>query len=258
MTVFKLGKLELPYELKRSESASRLHLTMTLDGLSVTAPENVDQAKIDETLHTKRRWIVENHASLREKYDQMHKIARFQTGAKVPYWGRLTRLTVGNADSSNVSYSNGITIHLDGNTPIETRDDVAESQLREWMKQRLQEEAKAFAKRHAKSLDVSVTALRVGSLKSRWGSCGENGIISLDWHLVFGPKKVLSYVIAHELAHLVVRNHGDAFWRKVRSVFGDYQAEHDWLMKNEHLLGYQRIPLAVLNKRCRSNEGCGI
>jgi predicted metal-dependent hydrolase len=246
MTVFRLGKLELPYELKRSETASRLHLTMTLDGLSVTAPENVDQAKIDETLHNKRRWIVENHASLREKYDQMHKIARFQTGAKVPYWGRLTRLTVKTADISNVSHSNGITIQLDGNTPMETRDDVAESQLREWMKQRLQEEAKAFAKRHAKSLDVSVTALRVGSLKSRWGSCGENGVISLDWHLVFGPKKVLSYVIAHELAHLVVRNHGDAFWRKVQAVFGEYKAEHDWLLKNEHLLGYQRIPLIML------------
>ena len=245
MTVFRLGKLELPYELKRSETASRLHLTMTLDGLSVTAPENVDQAKIDETLHIKRRWIVENHASLREKYDQMHKIARFQTGAKVPYWGRLTRLTVKNADISNVSYSNGITIQLDANTPMEARDDFAEDQLRDWMKLRLQEEAKAFAKRHAKSLDVSVTALRVGSLKSRWGSCGENGVISLDWHLVFGPKKVLSYVIAHELAHLVVRNHGDAFWRKVQAVFGEYQAEHDWLMKNEHLLGYQRIPLAA-------------
>lgn len=243
MTVFRLGKLELPYQLKRSETASRLHLSMTVDGLSVTAPENVDQAKINETLHTKRRWIVENHASLREKYDQMHKIARFQTGAKVPYWGRLTRLTVKTADSSHVSYSNGITIQLDANTPMEARDDVVESQLRDWMRQRLQEEAWAFAQRHAERLHVSVSALRVASLKSRWGSCGENGVISLDWHLVFGPKRVLSYVIAHELAHLVVRNHGDVFWRKVRSVFGDYETEHDWLMKNEHLLGYKRIPL---------------
>lgn len=243
MTVFKLGKLELPYELKRSETASRLHMTMTIDGLSVTAPEDVDQAKIDETLHTKRRWIVENHASLREKYDQMHKIARFQTGAKVPYWGRLTRLVVCTGDTTSVSYKNGISIQLEAKSPLESRDDVAEVQLRDWMKQRLQDEARTFAKRHAKTLEVSVAALRVGSLKSRWGSCGENGVVTLDWHLVFGPKKVLSYVIAHELAHLVVRNHGDAFWRKVRSVFGDYQTEHDWLMKNEHLLGYQRIPL---------------
>lgn len=245
MTVFKLGKLELPYELKRSETASRLHLTMTIDGLSVTAPEDVDQAKIDETLHTKRRWIVENHASLREKYDQMHKIALFQTGAKVPYWGRLTRLIVSTGDAANVSYRNGISIQLDAATPLESRDDFAEGQLRDWMKQRLQDEARSFSKRHAKNLDVTVSALRVGSLKSRWGSCGENGVITLDWHLVFGPKRVLSYVIAHELAHLVVRNHGDAFWRKVRSVFGDYQTEHDWLMKNEHLLGYQRIPLTL-------------
>jgi len=243
MTVFRLGKLELPYELKRSEKASRVHLTMTIEGLSVTAPECANQDKIDEILHTKRRWIVENHVLLREKFDQMHKIARFQTGAKVPYWGRLTRLTVNTGDAANVGYRNGISIQLEAKTQLETRDDLAEDQLRNWMKQRLQDEARSFAKRHAKSLDVTVSALRVASLKSRWGSCGENGVISLDWHLVFGPKRVLSYVIAHELAHIVVRNHGDGFWRKVRAVFGEYQSEHDWLMKNEHLLGYQRIPL---------------
>lgn len=81
------------------------------------------------------------------------------------------------------------------------------------------------------------------ALKSRWGSCGESGVVSLNWHLVFGPKRVLAYVIAHELTHLVVRNHGEDFWRKLRSVIGDCQHEHDWLMSNEHLLGYRRIPV---------------
>lgn len=248
MTVFKLGKLELPYELKRSDTASRLHLTMTIDGLSVTAPENVDQATIDETLQSKRRWIVENHTSLQEKYAQMHKIARFQTGAKVPYWGRLARLTVGTADKATIAYRNGIIIQLDENTPLETCDDVAESQLQDWLKLRLQDEARGFVTRHGRSLDVSCSALRISSLKSRWGSCGENGVVSLDWHLVFGPKRVLSYVIAHELTHLVVRNHGDGFWRKLRTIFGDYVLEHDWLMKNEHLLGYRKIPVFPYRK----------
>jgi predicted metal-dependent hydrolase len=243
MSVFRLGNLELPYELKRSEKASRIHLKMTVDGMSVTVPSLVHQEKIDETLYEKRRWIVENHFLLREKHNQMHKIARFQTGAKVPYWGRLTRLTVQSSGIANVSYQNGISITIDPMTPLDSYDEFAEVQLRKWMKGRLQEEAKIFAKRYARSLDVSLSSIRIASLASRWGSCGENGVISLDWHLVFGPKRVLSYVIAHELSHMVVRNHSDAFWRKVRAVFGEYQAEHEWLMKNEHLLGYKKIPI---------------
>ena len=243
MNVFTLGKLEVPYDLRRSETASRLHLEMNLDGLLVTAPEAVDLAKIEETLHTKRRWIVENHVKLREKYCQMHKIARFQTGAKVPYWGRLVRLAVNEEAKPSVEYLNGIAIGLPAMGSFEARDDAAEQLLREWLRVRLQEEARKHCRKFSRELGVQATALRIMALKSRWGSCGENGIVSLNWHLVFGPKRVLAYVIAHELTHLVVRNHSEAFWRKLRIVFGDFQLEHDWLMRNEHLLGYRRIPV---------------
>lgn len=82
-------------------------------------------------------------------------------------------------------------------------------------------------------------------MSTRWGSAGENRIITLDWHLVFAPKRVVEYVVAHELAHRVERNYGIAFSKTVRAAFGDYQTEHDWLARNEHLLGYKRIPLTM-------------
>ena len=243
MNVFTLGKLEVPYDLRRSETASRLHLEMTLDGMLVTAPEAVDLAKIEKTLHSKRRWIVENHVKLREKYNQMHKIARFQTGAKVPYWGRLARLVVNEDVTPSVEYLNGISIGLPSMCSFEVRDEAAEQLLREWLRVRLQEEARKHCRKFSRELGVQMPTIRIAALKSRWGSCGENGVVSLNWHLVFGPKRVLAYVIAHELTHLVVRNHGEDFWRKLRAVIGGCQHEHDWLMKNEHLLGYRRIPV---------------
>ena len=243
MRVFTLGKLDVPYDLRRSETASRLHLEMTLDGLLVTAPEAVDLARIEETLHTKRRWIVENHVKLREKYGQIHKIARFQTGAKVPYWGRLVRLAVNEEATPSVEYLNGIAIGLPAMGSFEAHDNAAEQLLREWLRLRLQEEARKRCRKFSRELGVQMPALRIAALRSRWGSCGESGVVSLNWHLVYGPKRVLAYVIAHELTHLAVRNHSEAFWRKLRFVFGDYQLEHDWLMTNEHMLGYRRIPV---------------
>jgi predicted metal-dependent hydrolase len=60
MTEFVLGNLRVPYELRRSDRATRVHIEMTMDAMRVTAPDRVSTADIDEALYRKRRWIVEN------------------------------------------------------------------------------------------------------------------------------------------------------------------------------------------------------
>jgi len=244
MTAFRLGKLCVPYTLKRSTVATRLHIEMTLDGMRVTAPEAVKTEAIDAALYRKRRWIVETHADLQSKHDNMHKIARFRTGAKVPYWGRLTRLETKRGTEVAISYRNGFLVELPEQSSAKQHDDIVEDALRAWIRDRLVDEAKRFCRRYAARLETDFAGCRISSLSTRWGSCGSSGVVSLDWHLVFGPKRVLEYVVAHELCHRVQRNHSDAFWRVLRSVFGDYEHEHEWLMRNEHMLGYKRIPLA--------------
>ena len=244
MNEFRLGKLAVPYLLRRSGSATRLHIELTMDGMRITAPADAEETSIQDALYRKRRWIVENHADLLEKHDRMHKIARFRTGAKVPYWGRLARLTAVHGDTIAVKYQNGFHVSLPAQPSAKLHDDLVEAALQEWMRKRLVVEAGRSSRRYAERLGAHVTGLRIKRLKSRWGSCGANGIVSLDWHLVFGPKRVLEYVVAHELTHLIERNHGEGFWRALRSIFGDYEREHSWLTENEHLLGYKRIPVS--------------
>ncbi len=76
-----------------------------------------------------------------------------------------------------------------------------------------------------------------------WGSCGSNGTVSLDWHLIFAPKKVMQYAVAHEVCHQIERNHTKRFWEMVRGLYGDFENAKAWLDENEHLLGYRKIPL---------------
>ena len=114
---------------------------------------------------------------------------------------------------------------------------------------------KQFYKRVTNQLKVPVThcfyllkyspaiecqSLRVTEMAKRWGSCTEAGTVSLDWRLIYAPKRVAAYVGAHELAHLKVSNHSRKFWNLLSYVYGEHQREHDWLQKNEHLLGYKR------------------
>lgn len=245
MTEFVIGKLRVPYTLRQSQAARHVHIEMTMDAMRVTAPEGLEAGELDAALYSKRRWIVENHYALAQKYAQTHKVARFRSGAKLPYWGRLAALRTepANVPHPVVSYRNGFQVQHTVQPNAQAHDDMVEAALQGWLRERLRKEAQHACARYANALGVEERALRVGELASRWGSCGVRGVISVDWHLVFGPKRVLHYVIAHELAHLVERNHSAKFWLKLRTLFGDYEAEHEWLTKNEHLLGYKRIPV---------------
>jgi hypothetical protein len=62
-----------------------------------------------------------------------------------------------------------------------------------------------------------------------WGSCGKDGSIRINRRLIFAPKPVLEYVVAHELAHLIERNHSPKFWQTVASVLPEYERPKAWL-----------------------------
>ncbi|MGH2693353.1 MAG: M48 metallopeptidase family protein [Actinomycetota bacterium] len=52
--------------------------------------------------------------------------------------------------------------------------------------------------------------------KTRWGYCDpDQGTIRLSLALCDYPEWVRDYVLVHELAHLVVPDHSDAFWELV-------------------------------------------
>lgn len=67
---------------------------------------------------------------------------------------------------------------------------------------------------------------------SRWGSCGPDGSISLNFRLLFMPGEVLDYVIIHELAHTKYRSHGPRFWAAVERAMPDYREKRKWLKEN--------------------------
>jgi predicted metal-dependent hydrolase len=49
---------------------------------------------------------------------------------------------------------------------------------------------------------LRVTRLSIRNQRTRWGSCGRDGHICLNWRLVAMPDWVRDYVMIHELMHL--------------------------------------------------------
>ena len=76
---------------------------------------------------------------------------------------------------------------------------------------------------------VPYPAVRVRKMKTRWGSCTRGGTIVLNPELVRLPVPCVDYVITHELCHLKLHNHSQAFYRLLS------QAMPDWMTRRERL-----------------------
>lgn len=67
----------------------------------------------------------------------------------------------------------------------------------------------------AQIMGLKYSELKFRKMKSRWGSCSSNGVITLNKKLIKTPQECIDYVIVHELAHLTHMNHSKKFHQLV-------------------------------------------
>jgi predicted metal-dependent hydrolase len=81
----------------------------------------------------------------------------------------------------------------------------------------------------AERLGLTVSAVSVRNQRTRWGSCGHDGRICLNWRLLLMPPWVSEYVLIHELMHLRRMDHSAAYWRLVAAACPEYRVARQWL-----------------------------
>ncbi len=65
--------------------------------------------------------------------------------------------------------------------------------------------------------------LVIRTMKRRWGSCSNKGIITLSTELIKLADLFIEYVITHELCHLKHHNHGKEYYKLLSELFPDYK-----------------------------------
>jgi predicted metal-dependent hydrolase len=100
------------------------------------------------------------------------------------------------------------------------------------MRQRARTELPARLLELAAQHGLTVTRVSVRNQRTRWGSCGRDGHISLNWRLVLMPPEVRDYVLVHELMHLRRLDHSRAYWRLVATACPGYREARQWLRTN--------------------------
>jgi predicted metal-dependent hydrolase len=237
MPTIQIGRKVLPYELRRSATASERRITITPGHVEVLALTRDNDDDIAGFLERKRQWVFNTVREMERITANRHAVPRFITGSKIPYRGRNMPLTVRRTDAERaaVSYRNGFIVDLP-HWAGDDADHLVASELKLWLKQRARRDVQKIAAAYGKRFDLVPRSIRTGDLAHGWGSCGPEGNVLINWHLIFAPRKVLEYVVVHELAHLRVRSHGPEFWAHLMLIMPSYPAAKAWLQKYENVL----------------------
>lgn len=94
----------------------------------------------------------------------------------------------------------------------------------------------------ALEMKLRYNKISVRQAKTRLGACSASNNLSFSLLLAFAPKKLIEYVIIHELAHIVHKNHSQRFW----SLVEIYCQNHRKMRKDLH--NQVKLYVALLEK----------
>ena len=72
-------------------------------------------------------------------------------------------------------------------------------------------------------MGVEPTGIKITSAEKRFGSCSGKNSICYSWRLMKYPPEAIDYVVVHELAHIVHKNHGKEFYKLIEKYLPDYK-----------------------------------
>ena len=201
--------------------------------MELVTPVEVEESRIFEFIEKKKNWVFLKLSEVNEKAEKLQtaKPYRYQSGAKILYRGRMLKLQVIESDvvEAGVSYRNGFSVYVPKEVTPPEQQKLVKATLDEWMKSIVNNDVKSFIRVYSKKLQLFPKAFRIKDQKHLWGSCGKDDIININWNLIQAPKQILEYVVVHEMCHLKYRNHSDAFWTLVGSVFPEVDRCKEWL-----------------------------
>jgi hypothetical protein len=217
------GGRSVPFTLRVSPRARNLLINISpLDGaVELVLPRGVSRAEGQAFLRSRLSWIAGEVAQVPPRVVFVH-------GAQVPVIGR--NLTIRHADAPGDVRRVGEQLYVPG------RPAELPARVKSW----LQQHAESAIRRRVYQLTDKLGRKRppvvLMDTRTQWGSCTPDGTLTFSWRIVFAPRRVFSYVIAHEVAHLIHFNHGPRFWKLVEKLCGDVDAERLWLNREGHTL----------------------
>lgn len=222
-----IGKLPSGIVVDRFIRSSRrtIGLQITSDGrLIVRAPLRAALKDIQSFILRKQDWILKTQSRMRI-HAQNQKVRQYCDGEQFLYLGQNFELHF---------VDNGVApLHFDNAFYLSSRlQEQAKDIFTDWYRTQalaiISKRVELYAAKHS----LRYGRIRISNARRRWGSCSAKGNLNFNWRLVMAPITVIDYVVIHELAHLIERNHSPRFWKRVEAMIPGYKEYRKWLRDN--------------------------
>lgn len=213
----KADSIAIPFIHRPSARARGVKISLSSDGtVIVTTPPRFPTWRIPRYIEQAKKWILLHQAQQKSK-------PQLLTSSTVYIFG-LAYTVVKKEDADGSIQIQGKTLFvspLPGHTAVET--------IAKWLRARATEYILPRIDTLSHQMELSYNKVAFKQQKTRWGSCSSDRNLNFNWKLIHAPRKVIDYVVIHELAHLQHMNHGKRFWDLVAKYDPGYPLHRRWL-----------------------------
>lgn len=212
------GAITIPLATHPRARRLSLRVDVRSGGFRLVAPIGMPLAEIERFASAQRHWLEARRAATPARVP-------LAPGNSVPILGVPHRIVHDPEQRAPVTIADGVIAV--GGAP-----EHAERRIRDHLQSLARRELGTRAHGFAERLGRKVARVRLGDPRTRWGSCNSRRVIAFSWRLILAPEPVMTYVVAHEVAHLVELNHGAAFWKLVAGLVPEVEPCRAWLARN--------------------------
>lgn len=215
----------MEYRLIRSKRKT-IAIKISLDnGIEVRAPLKASKEDIMKVIKDNEGWIRKTYEKIKKEASKAIDL-KYETGEKIYFFGKEIEIEVKEGLKCTISF-NGEKFLFKMESDVLQVPHKREQMGRELYIAYLRQAGKKYLELRTRQLAArygfKVNTITIKNIKSRWGSCSTKNNINLNLRLMMADKKVIDYVIMHELCHTIEMNHSQNFWKLVESIIPDYK-----------------------------------
>ncbi|MEX0695187.1 MAG: SprT family zinc-dependent metalloprotease [Rhodospirillales bacterium] len=214
---FDLDGRDVPVALRRNRQARRIIMRVDpkTDGVRLTLPWYASEAEALGFLASQQAW-------LRRRLEKLPERTPFADGQTIPILG-IDHTITHRGDAKRGVWLEGTRICVSGDAEHLPR------RLGGWLRKEAKRRLSDLALVKARTLGVQIGRVTVRDTTSRWGSCAHDGSLNFSWRMIMAPDFVFDFIVAHEVAHIIERNHGPDFHTLVGTLTPHEAQAEAWL-----------------------------
>ena len=222
------GTTRIPYDIRRSSRRRTVALTVAPPGrVILTAPRSTPVERLDAVVQAKAKWIS-SRLRLVRPVEPRPSPREFVGGESFLYLGRQYRLEVRRGGPEVRLGGGRLRVSVPGTLTGEARAQAVREGMVGWYREHARERLTERTTWWAQRVGLPEPRVLVREQERRWGSCSA-GVVRFNWRIIQAPMRLVDYVVAHEVVHLVHDDHGREFWAELGRLLPDYEARRERL-----------------------------